>query len=110
MNVQNLPIDSIIPYARNPRKNQSAVASVKASLKEYGFKQSIVVDKEKVIIVGHTRYLAALDWNTLREYLTARLLPGPWETIHCSSRETAERIADWLNGQAKNPANRAEVI
>lgn len=41
----------------------------------------------------------ALDWNHMRAGLGERLLPGPWETIHCSSLETAQRIADWLNGQ-----------
>ena len=41
----------------------------------------------------------ALDWNALRDYCARRLLPGPWETIRCSSADTAQRIADWLNGQ-----------
>lgn len=41
----------------------------------------------------------ALDWNHARGMLAKRLLPGPWETIRCSSLETAQRIADWLNQQ-----------
>ena len=51
-------LEEIIPYSRNPRKNQH-IDKVAASIKEFGFQQPIVVDKEKVIIVGHTRYLAA---------------------------------------------------
>lgn len=53
------PIDKLVPYARNPRKNDKAVIKVKASLKEFGFRQPIVVDKELVVIVGHTRLEAA---------------------------------------------------
>jgi ParB-like chromosome segregation protein Spo0J len=51
--------DSVIPYARNPRKNSAAVDKVAASIKEFGWRQPIVVDKENVIIAGHTRLLAA---------------------------------------------------
>ena len=47
---------------------------------------------------------AALDWYTAREYCHMRMLPGPWETIRCSSLETAQRIADWLNEQARDGA------
>mgnify|MGYP001183832178 CR=1 FL=1 len=56
--MQNIQIEEIIPYSRNPRKNQH-VDKVASSIKEFGFQQPIVVDNDKVIIVGHTRYLAA---------------------------------------------------
>lgn len=61
MQIETKSLSSLIPYARNPRKNAAAVATVKASLKEYGWQQPIVIDRENVIVVGHTRYLAALD-------------------------------------------------
>jgi len=51
----------VVPYARNPRKNQAAVAKVAASIREFGFRQPIVVDSEMTIVVGHTRYLAAVQ-------------------------------------------------
>jgi DNA modification methylase len=51
-------IDKLIPYARNPRKNQN-VKKVAVSIKEFGFRQPIVVDKQLVIIAGHTRYEAS---------------------------------------------------
>jgi DNA modification methylase len=60
MKIQMWALDKIIPYKRNPRHNEDAVEKVAASIKEFGFKQPIVVDKESVIIVGHTRLLAAL--------------------------------------------------
>jgi ParB-like chromosome segregation protein Spo0J len=54
------PIDKPIPYARNARiLSGSAVSKVAASIKEFGWQQPIVVDKEGVIIVGHTRLQAA---------------------------------------------------
>ena len=54
-----MPIGDVIPYGNNPRNNKEAVAKVAASLHEFGFRQPIVVDKDNVIIVGHTRLLAA---------------------------------------------------
>nr|BDD46855.1 methyltransferase [bacterium] len=59
MKVDLIEIGKVIPYARNPRNNEGAVAKVAASIKEFGFRQPIVVDHENVIIVGHTRLLAA---------------------------------------------------
>ena len=59
MKVEQWSIDKVIPYARNPRKNDKGVAKVAASLKEYGFRQPIVVDADGVVIVGHTRLKAA---------------------------------------------------
>ena len=59
MKIKLLPVESLIPYARNPRNNAAAVDKVAASIKEYGWQQPIVVDSEMVIIVGHTRLLAA---------------------------------------------------
>src|SRR5450756_130640 len=54
------PIARPVPYERNPRlAPEAAIAKVAASLKEYGWRQPIVVDREGVIVVGHTRLLAA---------------------------------------------------
>jgi ParB-like chromosome segregation protein Spo0J len=61
MHIEQRALDTIFPYARNPRKNQQAIPKVKASLKEFGWRQPIVVDSDGIIIVGHTRYLAALE-------------------------------------------------
>src|SRR5713226_5993388 len=59
MLVEMRPISSIRPYENNPRLNDAAVDAVAASIKEFGFRQPIVVDEAGVIIVGHTRYKAA---------------------------------------------------
>lgn len=52
-------VTEIKPYERNPRNNDGAVDAVAASIKEFGWQQPIVVDKDGVIIAGHTRYKAA---------------------------------------------------
>ena len=66
MKIQELNIEQIKPYDNNPRKNLN-YDKVAKSIKEYGFQQPIVVDKNMSIIVGHTRYEAAkrLDLKTV---------------------------------------------
>ncbi len=59
MLVEMRPVDLIKPYANNPRDNDSGVDAVAQSLKEYGWRQPIVVDEDGVIVVGHTRFKAA---------------------------------------------------
>lgn len=59
MQVVNIPIERIKPYKHNPRKIKSAIEPVAESIKEFGFKQPIVLDKNNVIIIGHVRYEAA---------------------------------------------------
>jgi site-specific DNA-methyltransferase (adenine-specific) len=58
MEVVNVDIKLVKPYNRNPRKNQP-IDKVAESLKQFGFRQPIVVDKDYIVIVGHTRLLAA---------------------------------------------------
>ena len=62
MNIQEIEIDKIIPYHNNPRKNLN-VDKVASSITEFGFQQPIVVDKNYVVIVGHTRLQAAKKLN-----------------------------------------------
>jgi DNA modification methylase len=60
MRVTMWPLEKITPYARNARKiPPAAVDKVAASIREFGWRQPIVVDREGVIICGHTRLLAA---------------------------------------------------
>lgn len=58
MKVEMVEIDKIKPYENNPRKNQNAEKIAK-SLEKYGWRQPIVVDKDYVVIVGHTRLMGA---------------------------------------------------
>ena len=59
MKIALMDIGRVVPYGRNPRRNEAAVEKVAASLTEFGWRQPIVVDREMTIIAGHTRYLAA---------------------------------------------------
>ena len=60
MKIEIADITSIKPYENNPRKlSETAIEKVAMSLKEYGFRQPIVVDKDRVIVAGHTRYRAS---------------------------------------------------
>ena len=52
-------VDELIPYEKNPRKNDKAVEYVANSIKEFGFKVPIVIDKNNVIVAGHTRLKAS---------------------------------------------------
>jgi hypothetical protein len=56
--IEYLDINTLIPYVNNPRKNLN-VDKVASSILEFGFQQPIVIDKNKTIIVGHTRYEAS---------------------------------------------------
>jgi hypothetical protein len=79
MTVTLWPLEKIIPYARNARKIPlQAVDKVAASIREFGWRQPIVVDRHGVIICGHTRLLAAYKLG-LREapvHVAANLTPA----------------------------------
>lgn len=59
MNVVDMNVDDLIPYENNPRKNDDAVDKVALSISAFGFKVPIVIDKDNVIVCGHTRLKAA---------------------------------------------------
>lgn len=94
--IEVLPIGTIIPYARNPRRNEHAVAKVAGSIKEFGFRQPIVVDKEMVIIVGHTRLLAAqqLGFTHVPVHIAENLSPSQIKAYRIADNRTNEE-AEW---------------
>ena len=59
MNIIEKKIGDIKPYERNPRRNDEAVKYVAESIKNFGFKNPIIVDNDGVIVAGHTRFKAA---------------------------------------------------
>jgi len=59
MKIENTKIDLIKPYPHNPRKNDKTIVKVSKSIQKHGWQQPIVVDRDGVIVVGHTRYGAA---------------------------------------------------
>lgn len=56
-------LTELVPYEKNPRKNDDAVKYVQESIREFGFKVPIVIDNDGVIIAGHTRWKAAKNLN-----------------------------------------------
>lgn len=60
MQIFEMQPSELIPYENNPRHNDGAVDAVAESIKQFGFKVPIVIDKDNIIIAGHTRRKAAL--------------------------------------------------
>ena len=61
LKIEYVDINSIKPYEKNPRLNDEAVKYVANSIKEFGFKVPMVIDKNNVIVAGHTRYKASKE-------------------------------------------------
>ena len=59
VNIVDIKLDDLKPYENNPRNNEEAIEPVANSIKIFGFKVPIVVDKNNIIIAGYTRYKAA---------------------------------------------------
>ena len=96
MHVEMRPINTIVPYENNPRHNDAGVDAVAASIREYGFRQPIVVDEDGVIIVGHTRYKAALKLG-LEEvpvHVAVGLSPAQAKAYRIADNQTAT-LSTW---------------
>ena len=87
MNIERLPLSEIKPYPNNPRKNKKGIAAVKRSIKAFGYTQPIIVNAERVILCGHTRYEAAKELNL-------ESVPVIVKTDLTPKQERAYRIAD----------------
>ena len=87
-------LDSIRPYPGNPRRNDPAVDAVAKSLREFGFRQPIVVDG--VIVVGHTRFKAALKLGLAEVpvHVAVGLTPAQTRAYRLADNRTAA-IATW---------------
>src|SRR5687767_592259 len=96
MQIELWPIERVKPYHRNPRVNDSAVDAVAASLKEFGWRQPIVVDSDGVIIVGHTRWKAAkkLGLAQVPVHIATDLSPEQIRAYRIADNQTAT-IAEW---------------
>ena len=96
MKVIDKKLAEITPYAQNPRKNDDAVDKVAASIQEFGFKQPIVVDKDGIIIVGHTRYKAAqkLGLETVPVLVADDLTEEQAKAYRLADNKTNE-FAEW---------------
>ena len=70
MEVQNISVEELAPYDKNPRINEAAIDKVAVSIEAHGFNQPLVVDQNNRICVGHSRFYAAkrLDLDIVPVY------------------------------------------
>lgn len=96
MKIEMWPIGRVVPYEKNPRINAGAVDAVAKSLREFGWRQPIVVDRDGVIVVGHTRWLAAkqLGLTEVPVHVAADLTPAQARAYRIADNATNE-IAEW---------------
>jgi len=94
--IEQWDIDRVRPYEKNPRRNDKAVQAVAESIREFGFRQPIVVDGDGVIVVGHTRYKAALKLGlkSVPVHVAADLTPQHARAYRLADNRTAEN-AEW---------------
>lgn len=96
MEIVMLDIDKITPYYNNPRRNKEAVKYVAESIKNFGFKVPITVDKDYVIITGHTRYEASklLNLKKIPTIIVDNLDPNKIKAFRLADNKVAE-FAKW---------------
>ena len=96
MKIEQWKLSEIKPYPGNPRQNDAAVDAVAASIREFGFRQPIVVDADGVIICGHTRYKAAikLGLETVPVHVATDLTPAQIKAYRIADNKVAD-LATW---------------
>jgi DNA modification methylase len=96
MKVDLWNITAVRPYPHNPRRNDHAVATVARLIAAFGFRQPIVVDEDGVIIVGDTRYKAALllQLQEVPVHVATGLTPAQVKAYRIADNKSAE-LADW---------------
>lgn len=102
MKIIEKKLSEIKPYENNPRNNDDAVWAVANSIKEFGFKQPIVVDKDGVIVAGHTRYKAAeeLGLETVPCVVADDLTEEQVRAFRIADNKTAE-LATWKDTELR---------
>jgi ParB-like chromosome segregation protein Spo0J len=95
-NIEMIDPHKLTPYPHNPRINQHAIPQVKKVLQEVGFRQPIVVDKEYVVVVGHTRLEAAkqLGYTKVPVHVAYDLTPAQIRAYRLADNKVGE-IAEW---------------
>ena len=111
MKIEIADINTIKPYENNPRKlSELAIEKVAMSLKEYGFRQPIVVDKNNIIVAGHTRYRASkkLGYKQVPITIVDNLTPEQINAYRIADNRTAEE-SDWDNDLLKMQIKELEL-
>lgn len=111
MNIVEKRLNELKPYENNPRINDGAVKFVKNSIYEFGFKVPIVIDKDGVIIAGHTRYKASqeLGLETVPCVVADDLTDEQVKAFRIADNKTAEK-ASWDLDALKTEMEELEEI
>lgn len=96
MKIIEMPIEKLQDYSNNPRHNEAAIGKVAASIEAFGFKVPIVIDKDNVIIAGHTRRKAAerLGMQTVPCIIADDLTEEQVKAFRLADNKTSE-FAEW---------------
>lgn len=96
MDVVEKPINDIIPYEKNPRHNDEAVKYVANSIRQFGFKVPLVIDKDNVVTCGHTRLKVAklLGLTTVPCVIADDLTPEQIQAFRLADNKVSEK-ATW---------------
>lgn len=96
MKIIEKQIGDLTPYPSNPRKNDAAVDAVASSIAKFGFKNPVIIDKNGVIICGHTRLKAAkkLGFKTVPCIMADDLSDEQLKAFRLADNKTAE-LAEW---------------
>ena len=96
MDIVYRKISDIHPYEKNPRKNQSTAEALAESIKEFGFKNPIIVDENGVIICGHARFKAAqlLNMDEVPTITASGLTKAQIKAFRLADNKTSE-LAEW---------------
>ena len=96
MNIKYMTPGELVPYDKNPRINDQAVDLVANSIREFGFKQPIVIDRNNVIIAGHTRWKAARELGLERIpcIMADDLTPAQVKAYRLADNKVAE-ASEW---------------
>ena len=96
MHIEMRPISDVRPYENNPRQNEAAVDAVAESIRQFGFRQPIVIDTDGVIVCGHTRFKAAqkLGLTEVPVHIATDLTPEQIKAYRIADNKTAD-LATW---------------
>ena len=96
LTVENWPVEKLKPYERNPRVNAGAVDAVASSIRQFGWRVPVIVDRDGVIIAGHTRLLAAkkLGLSEVPVHVASDLTPEAAKALRIADNKTGE-LAEW---------------
>ena len=94
LKIIQLPVSEVHPYPNNPRINDDAVIPVAKSISEFGFRSPIIVDKNHVVICGHTRLKAAqkLGLETVPVHVASDLSAEQTKALRLADNRTGETL------------------